>query len=98
MALPDSALADNNEVVPAADELPGRQLLYPRPLDRPGVELPVERRQRLALPEARLPDAVGDGPLAARRRLLRDQQVQELQVRQPLVLRPGHGRVERLGP
>jgi len=93
-----SALSYYGQVVLAADELPGRQLLHPCPIDGFGIELPVERRQRLTLPEARLADAVGNGALPPARCLLGNHQVQELQVGQALPLRTSQGRVEGLGP
>src|SRR5262245_13747140 len=97
MALPYAALSHQDEVVVPPDELAAGQLLDAGPVDRLGVELPVERRQRLAVAEACLADSVGDAPLAALGRLLSDQAVQEFQVREAIAFDLGPDRVERFG-
>src|SRR3984957_18470280 len=96
MTLSDSALSYYDQVVVSADELARRQLLHLRPLDRLGVELPVERRQRLLFAEARLAHAMGDAPLTPLPCLLRDQLVQEFHVRLPRALRARQRCVELL--
>ena len=64
-ALADAALAGDDEVVAAADELAGGQGFDLAAVDRLGVEVPVEAFQRDGLAEAGLANAAFDGPLTA---------------------------------
>jgi len=90
-------LPDEHQVVLAPDEGAAGQFLDLCAVDGLSIELPVERTQRLAFAEAGLADAMGDTPFAAAVRLLGDEPVQEVLVRQALPLGVGQDRVELLG-
>ena len=55
VTLSDSAPTNQNQVAPAPDEIAGGQLFDLHPVERLGIELPVETLQTLVLGEARLP-------------------------------------------
>ena len=96
MALSHAALADHDEVLAAADELAGGELLDLRAVDGRGVERPVEILQILVLVELGVSNPPFHGPPAAARRRLAEDQFQEAQVRQPLLLGARQRRIERL--
>ena len=78
--------ADEQKVAAVADELAGRQLVEPVPLDV-GVELPVEVVERLEVVESRLLQCPADLPALPERHLVVDEQLQELRVVK--AVRPG---------
>src|ERR1019366_4324259 len=86
MTFPNSTLPNDYYVVVPPDELSRRQFFHAHAIDCLGIELPVERRQGLGLPESRLAYPVRDASLTSLGRLLGDQRVQERQVRLPLAL------------
>lgn len=96
VTLSDPALANEHQVVVAPDEVPRGQLLDLYPVDRLGVEVPVEFLQRLSLAKPRLPDPSLDGPVAPPDRLMADQQVDEVEMRQLFSLGSGKRLVELL--
>ena len=73
-AFADPALADQDEVVLAANEGASGQFLDLRAVDRLGIEVPVEVGQRVQLVELGVADATGDGPFATLLSLLGDEQ------------------------
>ena len=97
MALSDAALPHHHEVLVAAEELAGGQLLDLGTVDRLGVELPVEVREVPVFAELGLPNPPFDGPLAAAGGRFSEDQLQEVQVRQPFLVGTGQRRVEDLG-
>ena len=85
MTFSDSTLADDDQILAAADEVSGGQLFDLHAVDTGFVELPVEVFERLDLVETGVADAAFDASLAAPVRLPADQQAQEVQVRQGFV-------------
>src|SRR3990172_2997275 len=97
MALAYAALAHHDEVVPAADEVAGGQLLDLHAIDGGGIELPVEGFQVPGFSKASLADAVLDAAFAPLVGLLADQGFEEFQMREVFALGLSRGRVELLG-
>ena len=88
-ALSHAALARDDEVVSAANELPGGQGLDLYAVDGFGIEVPVEAFQRHRFAEAGLANAAFDRPLAAEVGLGAEHVREEFQRAPPLLLRLG---------
>ena len=97
MALSHAALADHHEVLVAAEELAGGQLLDLGAVDRRGVELPVEVLQSLSSRNLASRIRRSIGPLTAACRRFPQDQFQEVQVGQSLLFGARKRRVEDLG-
>ena len=97
MAFSDAASPYHHEILVAAEELTGGQLLDLGAVDHLAVEFPVEIREVLVFAELGLSNPPLDGPLAAAGGRLAEDQLQEVQVGQPLLVGAGQRRVEDFG-
>jgi hypothetical protein len=80
MTFSDTALPNHHQVLVAAEELAGSQLLDLGAVDGWGIELPIEIAQVFVFPKAGLSDPPFDGPLPAARRGFSQDELQEVQV------------------
>src|SRR6266540_1284239 len=96
MTFPHAALADEDEVLMAAQEVAGSERLDLDTADG-GVEVPIELGERLKIAEAGALDTALEAAFAAQAGLVGEQAMEEVEVSQTSVLTLLEGGVELLG-
>src|ERR1039457_7208987 len=94
VTLSDSTPADQDQVIAAPDEIAAGQFFDLHAVEGFGVELPVEPFQGLAVRKTGFPNAPRDSAFPARVGLCPQQQIEKVQVRETLFLRPGQQLVQ----
>src|ERR1022692_3592037 len=94
VTLSDSTPADQDQVIAAPDEIAAGQFFDLHAVEGFVVELPVEPFQGLAVRKTGFPNAPRDNAFPERVGLCPQQQIEKVQVRETLFLRPGQQLVQ----
>ena len=97
MALPQTALASEDDIVLAPNELSGAQLLELGAVDRALIEVPIEVFERCRRGEVGVLYPPRDTPFAPGVRGYRQEPLQQAQNRQLFLLRRGNDFIQLLG-